>query len=186
MNDEALLSLFFQRDERALTGTGDAHGKACRAMANRLLGSAEDAEECWNDALYRAWNAIPPERPLHFRAYLAKLTRAAAIDRLRERGADKRGGGEYALILDELAECMPGGETPEETVETKAVGEAVGRFLRAQPPREREIFVRRCFYGDTVREIAARLGMRENSVSVSLRRTRQKLREALRKEEMIP
>ena len=186
MNDDALLALYFQRDERALSGTDEAHGKACRAMANNLLGSAEDAEECWNDALYRAWNAIPPERPQHFRAYLAKLTRAAAIDRLRERGAARRGGGAYPLILDELAECLPGGESPEDTVETKALGEAVSRFLRTLPQREREIFVRRCFYGETAREIAARLGMRENSVSVSLRRTREKLREALRKEEMIP
>ena len=175
MNDDALLALYFQRDERALSGTDEAHGKACRAMANNLLGSAEDAEECWNDALYRAWNAIPPERPQHFRAYLAKLTRAAA----------RRGGGAYPLILDELAECLPGGESPEDTVETKAVAQAVSRFLRTLPQREREIFVRRCFYGEAAREIAARLGMRENSVSVSLLRTRQKLRAALKKEGMI-
>ena len=172
MNDEALLALFFRRDERALSETAEAHGKACRAIANNLLGSAEDAEECWNDALFRAWNAIPPERPLHLRAYLAKLTRAAAIDRLRERNAAKRGGGAYALILDELAQCVPGGEDPADTAQTKALGEAVSRFLR--------------FYGDAPGEIARRLGMRANSVAVSLRRTRQKLRAALKKEGMIP
>lgn len=186
MDDEALLALYYQRDERALTETGEAHGKACRAIAHNLLGSAEDAEECWNDALYKAWNAIPPERPLHFRAYLAKLTRAAAIDRLRERNAAKRGGGTYALILDELAECVPGGENPEDAVETKALGEAVSRFLRTLPQREREVFICRCFYGEATREIAARLGMRDNSVSASLLRTRQKMRAALKKEGMIP
>ena len=186
MSDDALLSLFFQRDERALSETGQAHGTACRAVAYRLLGSAEDAEECWSDALYKAWNAIPPERPLHFRAYLLKLTRAAAIDRLRAETAEKRGGGAYPLILDELAECLPGGERPEAAAETRALGEAVSRFLRARPRREREIFVRRCFYGESAGEIAARLGMRENSVAVSLRRTRQKLRAALEKEEWIP
>lgn len=186
MNDDALLSMFFRRDERALAETGEAHGQACRAMAKQLLGSAEDAEECWNDALYRAWNAIPPERPLHLRAYLAKLTRAAAIDRLRARGAARRGGGTYALVLDELAECLPGGDRPEDAVETKALGEAVSRFLRTLPQREREIFVRRCFYGAAVQEIAEGLGMKPNSVSASLRRTRQKLRAALEKEGMIP
>ena len=186
MNDEALLALFFRRDERALSETAEAHGKACRAIANNLLGSAEDAEECWNDALFRAWNAIPPERPLRLRAYLAKLTRAAAIDRLRERNAAKRGGGAYALILDELAECVPGGENPADAAETKALGEAVSRFLRTLPQREREIFIRRCFYGDAPGEIARRLGMRANSVAVSLRRTRQKMRAALKKEGMIP
>ena len=135
MNDEALLSLFFQRDERALTATGEVYGTACRAIAGNLLGSAEDAEECWSDALYKAWNAIPPECPLHFRAYLAKLTRAAAIDRLRERSAAKRGGGAYTLILDELAECLPGGESPEPALSFPPHEALRKRFMRRVCPR---------------------------------------------------
>ena len=186
MTDEEIIDLFFERSEQAISALAEKHGAAVSRIALNILGDAEDAEECWNDALYKAWNAIPPERPLHFRAYLAKLTRAAAIDRLRERNAAKRGGGTYALILDELAECVPGGENPEDAVETKALGEAVSRFLRTLPQREREVFIRRCFYGEATREIAARLGMRDNSVSASLLRTRQKMRAALKKEGMIP
>ena len=186
MEDRALIELFWRRDEEALAQTAQTHGAYCRTIANNLLGSYEDAEECWSDALLRAWNAIPPERPLHFRAYLARLTRASAIDRLRSETAQKRGGGAYREILDELSECLPGGESAEETVSARELGEAVSRFLRTLPRREREIFVRRCFHGEAAREIADSLGMRENSVSVSLRRTRQKLREALKKEGYIP
>ena len=186
MEDSRIIELYFERSEQALTETESKYGAYCGAIASNILPIREDAEECVNDTWLKAWNAIPPERPLHFRAYLAKLTRAAAIDRLRERNAAKRGGGAYALILDELAECLPGGENPEDAVETKALGEAVSRFLRTLPHREREIFIRRCFYGEATREIAARLGMRENSVSASLLRTRQKMRAALKKEGMIP
>ena len=186
MDDTGLVSLFWQRAETALRETTEAYGAFCRAVAGNLLGSVEDAEECWSDALLRAWNAIPPERPLRLRSYLARLTRGAAIDRLRSRSAEKRGGGEYPLILDELGECIPGGESAEDALSAKELGGAVSRFLRTLPQRERELFVRRCFHGEAVGEIAKRFGMRENTVSVSLRRTRQKLRDTLKKEGYIP
>ena len=186
MDDKELISRYWRRDETALGETAEAHGAFCRRLAQNLLGSPEDAEECWSDALLRAWNAIPPERPLRFRAYLAKLTRAAAIDRLRAQRAEKRGGGEYPLILDELAECVSAGESAESALDAKELGEAVSRFLRTLPRRDRELFVRRCFHGEAVGELARQNGLRENTVSVSLRRTRQKLREALQKEGMLP
>ena len=186
MEDAEILALFFRREETALRETDGRHGGACRAVAERMLGSAADAEECWNDALLRAWNAIPPERPLHLRAYLMKLTRRLAIDRLRAETAEKRGGGELPLVLEELAECIPGGDGAEDAAVTKALGEAVSRFLQPLPAREREIFVRRCFRVEPNRDIARALGMRENAVAVSLRRTRQKLRAYLEKEGFLP
>ncbi len=182
MSDSEILARFEQREEHALQETDAQYGAVCRAVAANILGSAADAEECWNDALLRAWNAIPPERPLHFKAYLLKLTRRLAIDRLRAESAEKRGGGELPLVLEELAECIPGGNGAEDAAMTRALGEAVDRFLRALPARERTIFLRRCFSVESCRDIAQALGVRENTVAVSLRRTRQKLRAFLEKE----
>ena len=186
MEDNQIVALFWQRDERALDAAATSHGVYCRAIAEHMLGSREDAEECWSDALLRAWNAIPPERPAHLRAYLAKLTRRLAIDRLRASGAEKRGGGELPLVLEELAECLPGDAgDAEDAAFTKALGEAVSRFLWTLPARERAIFVRRCFSAEPNRDIALDLGMRANAVAVSLRRTRGKLRAWLEKEGYI-
>jgi len=186
MNDQSIILQLEQRDETALTALSERCGPECRALAQNLLGSREDAEECWSDALLRAWNAIPPERPAHLRAYLAKLTRRLAIDRLRASGADKRGGGELPLVLEELAECLPGDAgDAEDAALTRALGEAVSRFLWTLPARERAIFVRRCFSAEPNRDIALDLGMRENAVAVSLRRTRGKLRAWLEKEGYI-
>ena len=182
MDDGAIVAALWQRDEAGLREAETRHGKACRALARNILGSESDAEECWNDALLRAWNAIPPARPAHLRAYLLKLTRRLAIDRLRADKAEKRGGGELTLVLSELAECIPGAPGAEDAALTKAVGEAVSRFLLTLPERERTIFVRRCFHVESGRDIARSLGMRENAVAVSLRRTRQKLRAYLEKE----
>ena len=186
MEDKQIIALFWNRDERALDAAATGHGAYCRAIAEHMLGSAGDAEECWNDALLRAWNAIPPERPAHLRAYLAKLTRRLAIDRLRASGAEKRGGGELPLVLDELAECIPGGAgDAEDAALTKALGEAVSRFLKTLPARERTVFVRRCFFAEPNWRIALDLGMRANAVAASLRRTREKLRAYLEKEGYI-
>ena len=182
VEDVEILELFLQRDEAALRELDASYGPACRALARNILGSDADAEECLNDALLRAWNAIPPERPEHLRAYLLKLTRGVAIDRLRAAGAAKRGGGELTLVLDELAECVPGGLDTEDEALAKALGEAVSRFLAELPQRDRAIFVRRCFMVEALGEIARSLGMRENTAAVSLRRTRQKLRAYLEKE----
>ena len=182
MEDREILALFNRREESALREADACHGPACRALAKNLLGSEADAEECWNDALLRAWNAIPPEQPVHLRAYLLKLTRRIAIDRFRAASAEKRGGGQLPLVLEELAECVPGGSGAEDAAMTKALGEAVSRFLSALPERERAVFVRRCFHVQSNQEIARALGMRENTVAVSLRRTRARLRAYLTKE----
>ena len=182
MTDSAIVELLWRRDEAGLRETEARHGAPCRALAQNILSSGEDAEECWNDTLLRVWNAIPPERPLHFRAYLLKLTRRLAIDRARARAAEKRGGGELPLVLDELSECVPGGAGTEDAAMTKAVGEAVSRFLLTLPERERTIFVRRCFHVEPNCRIARTLGMRENAVAASLLRTRRKLRAYLEKD----
>jgi RNA polymerase sigma-70 factor (ECF subfamily) len=182
MEDRELVCRFLQRDETALEAAEERYGGSCRALARNLLGSSEDAEECWSDALFRAWNAIPPEEPRSLKAYLLKLTRRQAIARLRARTAEKRGGGASELLLEELEECLPGiGDAESETL-ARTLGEKVNAFLRELPRRERTIFIRRCFFGETPGELAARFGMRENTVNVSLRRTRLKLRAMLEKE----
>ena len=182
MEDRELVRRFRQRDETALGETDAKYGPVCRSLAENLLGSGEDGEECWNDALLRAWNAIPPEEPRSLRAYLLKLTRRLAIDRLRARTAEKRGGGAASLLLEELEECLPGPGSAENEVLARELGEKVNGFLRTLPRRERELFIRRCFYGESAALLAERFGMRENSVNVLLRRTRLKLREMLKKE----
>ena len=181
MTDEQIVDLFWKKDEAALRESESAYGAYCRALAERFV-SAEDARECVNDAYLRAWDAIPPERPTHLRAFLAKLTRNAAIDRYRADAAEKRGGGEPEAVLDELAEVVGAGETAESAVTAKELGEAVNRFVRGLPRREGDVFIRRCFFAETTAEIAKRYGMTENNVKVTLFRARTKLRVYLEKE----
>ena len=182
MEDARIVELLWQRDESGLREAKDKYGAVCCALAVNMLGDRQSAEECWSDALLRLWNTVPPERPQRLRAYLAKLTRSAAIDRLRSETAEKRGGGEAAALLDELAECVSGTEDAESETLSRALGEEISRFLSKLPARQRQLFVRRYFYGDAVNALAKRFGMKPNSVTVSLLRTRATLRAHLEKE----
>lgn len=180
MTDEEIISLYFSRSEEAIAATQRKYDGYCRSILGRLLGSPRDVEETLSDIWLKAWLSIPPARPENLRLYLARIGRNLALNRLRERTAVRRGDGSDA-VLEELSEVL-GANSTEEAVNAKALQQAVNGFLRLLPRRDCDIFVRRCFYAESAQEIAARYGLRPGSVTVSLHRTRKKLREYLLKE----
>jgi len=186
MQDEEIIKLYFERNEEALSRTQEKYGRYCYAVAYRILAVHEDSEECVSDTWLAAWNLIPPKIPQVLRLFLAKITRSQAIDRWRGSHAAKRGGGETALVLEELEECLPdGGSSPEEEVLAAELSAAVDAWLRKLPERDRALFLRRYFFHEPVQEIAADLGLTENNASVILHRIRTRLKEHLEKEGML-
>ena len=180
MTDEEIISLYFDRSEEAIAATQRKYDGYCRSILSRLLGSPRDVEETLSDTWLKAWLSIPPARPEDLKLYLAKIGRNLALNRLRERRAVRRGDASDA-VLEELGEVL-GGSTAEEIVDARELQQAVNRFLRTLPRRDCDIFVRRCFYAESAEEIAARYALRPNTITVSLHRTRKKLREYLLKE----
>ena len=94
MEDEKIVQLYWDRDERAIPATAAKYGGYCTTIAQNILGSAEDAEECVNDTYMSAWNSIPPHRPGNLCTFLGKLTRNLSLNRYRYNTAHKRGTGE--------------------------------------------------------------------------------------------
>ena len=181
MTDEEIIGLFWRRDESGIRQAERKYGSYCSSLVRRIL-PEEDAEECMNDLWLRVWDSIPPQRPRELKLYLARIARNLAVNVLRDRRAEKRGSGETEALLNELAECLPGGDTPEESYQAKELEAAVNRFLRRLPRREGDAFIRRYFFAETPQEIGERYGMRENTVNVMLCRTRKKLRAYLKQE----
>ncbi len=179
MEDKRIVELFWQRSDDAVAETQRVYGKRLTAQALRILGSAQDAEECVNDALLRAWNTIPPHRPEALGAFLAKIVRGLAIDRLRAREAGKRGGGEYLLSLEELSQCVGGTDT---AFEQGALTDAVGEYLRTLSPEARWMFLRRYFDFESIQEIARAANCTQSKVKSTLARARKGLRAHLEKE----
>ena len=185
MRDEEITELFFARNESALEAAERKYGAYCLAVAENILHDKEDAAECLNSTLLGAWNAIPPEKPRNLKIYLAKLTRNLAVNRLKAKTAEKRGGGENEALLDELSECITGGRDVEEEFIAKELGESINRFIGGLPKKESGIFIRRYFFGEAPAEIAERFGISANGVSVILHRLRKKLRKELEREGYI-
>ena len=103
MEDSEIIELYGQKSADAISETANKYGAYCFTIANNILHSVEDSEECVNDTWLHAWNAMPPQRPNVLRMFLARITRNLSFDRFNAKNAEKRGGGEITFVLDELA-----------------------------------------------------------------------------------
>lgn len=186
MDDARIVALFLRRDEAALAAVEEQYRGRLLAIARNLLGDEGEAEECLNDALLEAWNRIPPHEPSDWLfAFLARIVRAKALNRVKARSAEKR-CAELVSLTDELAELLRSHEDTESAVEAGELAESVSRYLRDVSEEKRRVFVRRYWYAEPVRQIAARYGISESKVKSLLWRARQELAKHLKKEGFLP
>lgn len=181
MDDKRIVSLFLERSEQAISRLAEKYGKLCHHVAGNILGSQDDAEECANDAYLALWNTIPPEKPQYLRAYLLKVLRNIAYDRLDRRNATMRSNA-IKVCLHELEGCLPDGFDMDALVEGSIIRDTLNSYLYSLPKNDRFIFIRRYYCLDTCREIARMTGMTESAVSTRLGRLRQELKDCLEKE----
>lgn len=181
MDDRKIIELYYARDEQGLKKTDEIYGKYCRSIAKNILSNDEDADEVFNDTLLRAWNSIPPEEPKSLKVYLGTLARNISFDRYRKMTAEKRGGSEIAVCLEEAEEFLADTKSISEEYEKREFTKFLNEFLHSIPERECDIFVRRYYYCDSTADIGKRFALREANVLVILSRTRKKLKKALEK-----
>ena len=182
LEDSRIVEMFFARDEGALKAVSEKYGAALRSIARNILKEDGLVEECENDAYLKAWNTIPPNDPsTYLFTYLAKVVRSTAIDRLRRQTAEKR-NIQYVELTQEIEECMPSLLSVEDEVDGSILADAVRRFLLAQSPEKRGIFIRRYWYMDSLVDIAKRYGITQGKVKNTLFRLRSGLKEFLEKE----
>ena len=146
------------------------------------MSSFEDAQECENDTYLRAWNTIPPQLPNALGAFLAKITRNLSLDQYDKNNAAKRGKNETDLLFEELEECIPDSFSVEATAESDLLKKLLDSYLATLHNDTRVIFMRRYWFGNTVDEIAELLGCKTSKVKMSLKRSRDELRQILEKE----
>lgn len=182
MDDNQIIELFFARDEGAIEAVQREYGGYCVSIARNILGDQGTAEECVNDGWLKCWQSIPPQRPRSLKSFAGRIVRNLALSALRADTAQKRGGGQAALALDELSEVVSGGETPEGALDRAAFRAALDGFLDALPERNRNLFLRRYWYLDSVEALAKRYSMSRTQVTTTLHRLRQRLRVHLEQE----
>ena len=182
MEDHKIIELYWARSQQAIQESEDKYGLYCRSIARGILDREEDAEECVNDTWFRAWNAMPPQRPNILSAFFGKLTRNLSLDRWRKNRAAKRGGSQVEVALQELEHCLPDHHRPDEELEAGETATLISDFLWKQPELDRRLFMRRYFHLESIDTLARRFGLTESQAKSRLHRTRQKLKAALEKE----
>ncbi|MEY8357152.1 sigma-70 family RNA polymerase sigma factor [Lachnospiraceae bacterium 54-53] len=182
MTDEKIIELYWSRDESALEESSRQYGRYCFSIAHNILKNKEDSDECVNDTWLKAWNAIPPQRPNKLSLFIGRITRNLAFDRFKAQKAQKRCGGEFMLVLEELDECIPSKNGVESAILDEDLNNIINSFLHMLPKRECSIFLARYWYSKPLAEIAQQFSVRENSVKASLFRSRKKLKAYLEKE----
>lgn len=184
MDDNKIIALFNERSEKAISAVSGKYGRLSLKIAENILKNKEDAEECVNDAYLVLWNKIPPEKPSPLSSYLFKTVRNISLKRYHKNSAVKRNSF-YDLALEELENVLFRDNSAEHELIAKDIAEAVNRFLGKLPENDRIMFVRRYFYGDSVKEIASLSELSPHYVTVRLSRIRNKLKTELIKEELI-
>ena len=181
MDDGRIIELFFERSEDAIRQTKEKYGAACMHLLRNLLQSELDAEECASDVYLALWNTIPPERPEPFLTYLLKIARNQALRRITYQNAQRRGEGQV-LALEELESCIASAENVEQIVEGKLLEQEIVRFLRLLPKADRQLFIRRYWFCDSVEEMSASFGWSGSKIKSKLLRLRSRLRDHLTRE----
>jgi RNA polymerase sigma-70 factor (ECF subfamily) len=180
MNDEEILDLYWSREEDAIRQTQQRYGEKLFALALRIVDNREDAQECVNDTYLKAWNAIPPQRPTFFFAYLSKICRNQAFGKLDWKNAAKR-KAEIVELTEQMQQCIPDTRA-EISLEGETLGAVLNGFLESLPRESRQIFMRRYYFLDSIEEIADRYGITQSKVKTRLHRTRTKLYDYLQQE----
>lgn len=182
MEDNRIVELYWIRSENAITETSLKYGKYCYAIAYNILSNTDDADESVNDTYLGAWNSMPPHRPATLSTFLGKITRRVSLNRWRSRSRIRRGGGEMPLVFEELSECIPSGCDVEQTVEANELSKVINNFVGSLAETERNVFVCRYWYFNSLSEICLRFGFSQSKVKSMLYRVRGNLLTFLKKE----
>lgn len=180
MEDKQIVEMFFERDEQALKIVEKKYGGLCFCIANNILHSESEAEECVNDTYLAAWDSIPPQKPNKLSAFLAKIVRNKALNRYERDNSIKRGGSELKLILSELNEDIASKNDTEELFDEHLITDIINNYLHSISKNKAAIFIQRYFWCFSVDKIAENTGRSYNSIVTSLHRMRNELKQKLK------
>lgn len=184
MEDSRIIQLFFQRDEKAIEEVSKKYSGYCFKIVWNVLYNKEDCEECLNDVWFTLWSRIPPDRPRYLSVFAGKIARGFAIDCYRKKKAAKRMDSHMISIEEEVGEIC-GEYSMEKEIDSYQIREILNEFLGSLSRKDRDIFVRRYWYMDSIREIAQRHHITEANVKSNLLRSRRKLLKTMKKEEIL-
>jgi RNA polymerase sigma-70 factor (ECF subfamily) len=176
LEDAGLLRRVAEGDESAMEALYDRYGRACFALARRILDDAQLAEDVVQQVFLALWqgSGYDPSRGA-VSTWLLSVTHHKAVDSVRrESNRRKRLAGEQVLV--ETAALGPG---PDDEAWASLRAERTRDGLRGLPPEQREVLLLAYYGGYTQREIAEMTGLPLGTVKSRTLTAMRKLREVL-------
>ena len=173
MEDSKILLLLEKDVSQGLLAVTKKYGGLVKAITIKILsGCNEDVEECISDtfiALWKSKNRIDLNKG-SLKAYLACIARNTAINRYNKL---KREQSAY------LAEDLGTEKSVEDMLAIKSDIQILYSLLKEMQEPAKQIFFRRFFMLEKIKEIAHSLGLKEKTVENKLFREKKKLKEKL-------
>ncbi len=179
MEDEEIIKLYWNRQEKAISETDKKYGKYCNTISFNILQNKEESKECVNDTYLKTWNSIPPQRPNILKVYIGKIARNLAINQYERKKAKKR---DYTLeiALEELNECISSNNNVEKELDYNELVKALNNFLSELSQDKRKIFLERYWYLYSIKEISSNNRISESNTKTILLRIRKGLKDYLK------
>jgi RNA polymerase sigma-70 factor, ECF subfamily len=150
------------------------HGRFLYALAYRLTGDHDDAQDLVQEVLLRVRRGLATYEPGSLEAWLSRITTNAFLDEVRRR---KRRPLE---VVPDLPDQVFGtDEEPDEVLAKARLPEDLQRALLALPPEYRAAVVLSDVVGLDYAQVAAALGIPPGTVRSRIHRGRARLREVL-------
>lgn len=175
MDDIMITDMLNSRDQKGLSELKSKYSRLILKICRSILQSEEDAEECANDTLLDIWNSLDTNRPENLRAYVCRIARRRAVDRLRYNKAAARD----SALLTELDECLSSQCTVEGEVEMAELSKALNDWLLSLPEKQQRLFTLRYFYLYSIKDSAKQCSMSQTAVTTALSRLRGALKSYL-------
>ena len=176
MNDEKLIKLLKQNPSRGLSGAIETYGALVKTIVVRIIGyeNQQDIEECISDVFVELWKSIDKydQNKGILKNYIISIARFVSINTFRR----KMNKGE--LIPLEENDLQVNFDISE--VVTSSINkEIIKETIDSMPQPEKDIFIRRYYLYESIKEIASSLNLNNKAVENKLYRGKDKLKTAL-------
>ncbi|MCD7866832.1 MAG: sigma-70 family RNA polymerase sigma factor [Clostridiales bacterium] len=183
--DQDIIELLMSRDQKAIELTAQRYEKLLLYIISSILGDRRElVDECVNDVYLKLWTGGQAYdfRKASFRTYLKAIARNTALNSLRRaRRLEELEGGEWEkdTLLDAYIDYS---QDVEKRMVYQEEIEVMERVLHKLKKKDQALILRRYFYLESVKQIAAAMKMSENAVNSRLSRLRGKLKRSYERE----
>lgn len=176
MNDENLINLLKKNPSKGLSCAIDEYGGLVKTVVVRIIGyeNRQDAEECISDVFVELWKSIDnfDSSKGMLKNYIISIARFVSINKLNRKMSKK-----------ELIPLEENDLQLEFDMDDHVAGSINRKIIKdtiySLPQPDKDIFIRRYYLYEAVKDIAQSLGVSAKTVENKLYRGKERLKAAL-------